>query len=207
MPSSMIHLNIAYSIGKKAGIKQDDMPSLILGSVSPDAVNTGVIQAPKEIRYSAHLRDRDLKIWENNVFEYAKNCNISDKAFLLGFVIHILTDIKWDELVQPSMLDKVKTKNPDKDPKSIKWVTLIAFDNLLLQKENRGEILDLLKLSDPEKEISTVTKEMLISYKNELCERYENQKAQGDTNTVLSVCDLELVENSVTELLIQQGYM
>lgn len=207
MPSSMIHLNIAYSIGKKAGIKQDDMPSLILGSVSPDAVNTGVIQAPKGIRYSAHLRDRDLKIWENNVFEYAKNCNISDKAFLLGFVIHILTDIKWDELVQPSMLDKIKTKNLDKDPKSIKWETLIAFDNLLLQKENRGEILDLLKLSDPEKEISTVTKEMLISYKNELCERYENQKAQGDTNTVLSVCDLELVENSVTELLIQQGYM
>ena len=132
---------------------------------------------------------------------------IADKAFLLGFMIHILTDIKWDELVQPSMLERIRAKNPDAEPKEIKWQTLIAFDNLLLQNESRGEILELLKLSDPDKEISTVTKEMLTNYKNELCERYENKKAQGDTNTVLSVCDLELVENSVTELLIQQGYM
>lgn len=207
MPSSMIHLNIAYSIGKKARVKKDDMPSLILGSVSPDAVNTGVIQAPKEIRYPAHLRDRDLKIWESNVFEYAKSCKVADKAFLLGFMIHILTDIKWDELVQPSMLERIKVKNPGVDPKSIKWETLIAFDNLLLQRESRGEIMEYLKLADSEKEISTVTKEMLTSYKTELCERYESKKAQGDTNTVLSVCDLELVENSVIDLLIQQGYM
>ncbi len=207
MPSSMIHLNIAYSIAQKAGISIKNMPSLILGSVSPDAVNAGVVQAPKEMRYPAHLRDRDLKIWENNVFEYAKKFNIPDKAFLLGFMIHILTDIKWDELVQPSMLKRIAAENPKADSKSIKWETLLAFDNLLLQNENSGEILELLKLSDPEKEISTVTKEMITNYKKELCERYENKKAQGDTNTVLSVCDLELVENSVTELLIQQGYM
>lgn len=207
MPSSMIHLNIALSIGKKLNISVNDMPSLMLGAVSPDAVNTGVKQAPKELRYPAHLRDYDLRVWEQNVFEYAKSCEIKDSEFLLGFMIHILTDIKWDELVQPDMLRKLALLYPDTDKKEAKWRTLLAFDNLLLLNESKEEIMNYLSLSDPCREISTVTSQMLTSYKAELCERYGNKKAQGDTNTILSERDLELVENSVIELLIQQGYM
>lgn len=198
MPSSMIHFNIALMLADKLNIKKEEYPQYLLGAVSPDAVNAGVSQAPKEKRYPAHIRSPDLKEWEKNVLlYYEKNKAYPDKAFMLGFVVHVLTDIKWDELIQPDMLRKLKVIVPNEDLKKLKWHTLKAFDNMLLKRENTKLIISSLKAADTDRCISTVDEKMLDAYRDELVSELENEKSQGDTDTVLDESCLEIVANSV----------
>ena len=69
---------------------------LYLGCLYPDAVNAFGF-ATWEIRYSAHLRVKDIEEWyaNNNVF-YHQNTGKIDENFLLGYIIHNITDAAYD---------------------------------------------------------------------------------------------------------------
>lgn len=95
MPGPITHLKAAYEFAKRTGNKYA-LPALYLGSICPDSVNING-HAPKFVRWSAHLRNEDLDVWlcNANMF-YRDNIGRYDASYLVGYIIHIVTDIVWD---------------------------------------------------------------------------------------------------------------
>ena len=94
MPSELIHLKVAYKVQKK--IKKLNLNMYYSGILCPDSVNINGF-ADKQIRWSSHLRDKDLDTWQKNVITfYKENKNKIEKDYLFGFLVHILTDIEFD---------------------------------------------------------------------------------------------------------------
>lgn len=129
MPSTMIHLVIAKNISEKFNVS--NLGEFYLGAIAPDTVNLHG-KAPKEVRYCAHLRDTNYDEWLKNVFEFAKKNNeLKEKYpdFFNGFLIHILTDIAWDQTVQPKLFELMKLSGADESKLSEdKWNELLEFD-------------------------------------------------------------------------------
>lgn len=129
MPSTMIHLVIANNISEKFNIS--NLGEFYLGAIAPDTVNLHG-KASKEIRYCSHLRSTDYDEWLKNVFEFAKkNKDIEEKYpdFFNGFLIHILTDIAWDQTAQPKLFEMMKSSGADESKLSDeKWNELLEFD-------------------------------------------------------------------------------
>lgn len=136
MPSTMIHLVIANKIIDR--IDTSHSGEFYLGVIAPDAVNVNG-KAPKEIRYCAHLRSTDYNEWINNVLEFSKNnANIKKKTpdFFKGFLIHILTDIAWDQIIQPKLFELMKSSGIDETKlNEKKWNELLAFDKEAVKLE------------------------------------------------------------------------
>lgn len=129
MPSTMIHLVIANKISGSISISS--LGEFYLGAIAPDTVNLNG-KASKEIRYCAHLRSADYDEWIENVFEFSKkNKDIKSKNpdFFKGFLIHILTDIAWDQTAQPKLFELMKDNDIDVSRlNDQKWNELLAFD-------------------------------------------------------------------------------
>ena len=95
MPTILFHLKVANEYVKKNN--KYDTNNFYLGNIAPDAVNAYGF-ASKEKRWGAHIRDKDLNKWKQNVIEfYKKNIGVTEEDFLRGYCIHILTDILMDE--------------------------------------------------------------------------------------------------------------
>ena len=74
MPNIFIHEKVAYNIAKEN--KYLDTPNFYLGVMAPDAVNLNGF-APKEERWTSHLRDKKLSTWRQNIIDfYNKLCLI-----------------------------------------------------------------------------------------------------------------------------------
>jgi hypothetical protein len=87
-----------------------DKPQFYLGLIAPDSVNVDGF-APKEKRWPAHLRDKDLDVWQKNVLVFfSENKGKYEELYLYGYVVHILTDIVCDrvyaEKVEPLLKEK-----------------------------------------------------------------------------------------------------
>ena len=65
MPSSPVHLLLAYTMADSLNVK--NKADFLLGAIAPDCVNYGTEQASEEVRYKAHIRDRDYDISGNFV--------------------------------------------------------------------------------------------------------------------------------------------
>ena len=95
MPGPITHLQAAYYYN--VSHKKRYNSALYLGSISPDCVNING-QAPKEVRWPAHLRCEDLDEWLANARRfYIDNKSTADESFLKGYILHILSDIVWDK--------------------------------------------------------------------------------------------------------------
>lgn len=136
MPSTMIHLVVAYSIRRTLCITCDG--EFYLGAIAPDAVNLNG-KADKELRYKAHLRSTDFSEWIKNVCDYAKNHRdlfISHRDYFSGFLTHILTDIAWDQVSQPLLFERMSNKGvPEYDLNIKKWDELFFYDNIAVKSD------------------------------------------------------------------------
>jgi hypothetical protein len=96
MASGLMHLYAGkYFKDKYGGIA--DLPQYYLGCVYPDSVNAFNF-ASWEVRYPAHLRSKDIEEWyENNNIFYRKNRGKISEDFLLGYIIHNITDAAYDK--------------------------------------------------------------------------------------------------------------
>ena len=108
MPSILFHEFVGYTIAKK--YKKYDTNNFYLGVMAPDAVNAYGF-ASKEKRWGSHLRDEDLDKWKDNVIcFYKENCNKYENTYLVGYLIHILTDIFCDkiyrEILYPDLIKR-----------------------------------------------------------------------------------------------------
>jgi hypothetical protein len=95
MASTLMHLYVGNYIKSKHG-KITDLPKFYMGCVYPDSVNAFGF-APKEVRYPAHLRSRDIDEWiGNNKAFYKENKGKIDENLLWGFIVHNVTDAAYD---------------------------------------------------------------------------------------------------------------
>ena len=69
----------------------------------PDAVNAYGF-ASKEKRWKAHFRDDNLEKWQINVIRfYEENYNKYENTYLMGYLVHVLTDIICDEIYRENL--------------------------------------------------------------------------------------------------------
>jgi len=121
MPYPMIHFAVA-GLAVKRGLSVRNLPDFYTGVLAPDAIHLRSGQSG-EVKKRSHLCVGDEAWGEitNNV-EWTRNvlsrfsfeCRAADRDFSLGYCVHILTDICWNELVYTSFRKKyAKTTRPD----------------------------------------------------------------------------------------------
>lgn len=108
MPTTMIHEKIAYDLARKH--PELDTSDFYLGILAPDTPNLHGF-APKEMRWTSHLRDSDLSIWKDNIKKFYKETSIYPKNFLIGYYLHIYTDIIVDEKFYLPVTSKIIEKD------------------------------------------------------------------------------------------------
>lgn len=176
MPNTNIHERVAYVISKKYDLYSRDF---FLGNMTPDSVNVDGF-AEKEVRWSAHLRKKDLDEWKDNVIDFYKN-NINDynKDFLIGYITHIITDIMHDKYMYNKQIKRILEKN--------KCTNQEAHEILRLDMEKYRfpeweEISSLLKSDDIYYDISNIDKNTLKRWCiNQANNYYDNEKSLYQT--------------------------
>lgn len=167
MPSCVIHIYTAYRL--RTALGTENIPDLLLGSVAPDGVNTSG-QAPREIRYAAHQRVSDPDSWKRRISEF---CRLERDKFSFcrdyfnGYVIHLLTDIVWDELVQPPMFEKLSEYVSADELRTEKWSEIHKYCRTLMASPHWEKLKGLLAQGQA-RSITTVTKEMVESLRRRI---------------------------------------
>lgn len=113
MPSIMFHELVGYKFAKKH--REFDTDLFYLGLMVPDSVNAYGF-ASKEKRWKAHFRDSNLDKWQENILNfYKQNINNYERNYLMGYLIHVLTDIICDRIYQNNIYPKLLEKGYSKD--------------------------------------------------------------------------------------------
>ena len=173
MPTVLIHEEVAYNIAKK--YKQLDNKDFYLGALAPDTVNLNGF-ASKEERWNSHLRNENLDTWLENVKKfYNENKDKYNKYFLLGYVLHIITDIVHDKYFYQDIRTEMTKNNINEDeqhPLLRKY--MLEYGYLDENNQIREYINDLLK-EHTGYNIKNISKEDLIAWKNKCFSNY-NEK-------------------------------
>lgn len=173
MPTVLIHEEVAYNIAKK--YKQLDNKDFYLGALAPDTVNLNGF-ASKEERWNSHLRNENLDTWLENVKKfYNENKDKYNKYFLLGYVLHIITDIVHDKYFYQDIrtaMTKNNINEDDQHPLLRKY--MLEYGCLDENNQIREYINDLLK-EHTGYNIKNISKEDLIAWKNKCFSNY-NEK-------------------------------
>ena len=202
MPSAVVHLRAAYDLADALGVK--NLGQFYAGAVSPDAVNVDGF-AEQEVRYPAHLRSLDYEQWKQTVRDFCKE-NRSAWAdredFLKGFLLHIFTDIYWDELAQPEMFEAFEKMGiSQEDMRDVKWQELYRFNSFLKGEWLTDKVLPTLKGAEFFA-IGTVPKEQLKRYLLHLTGEYMNERAIDEPP---KVCSLDMVQKVEQACLDEMG--
>ncbi|MDD6266049.1 MAG: hypothetical protein PUB34_07110 [Clostridia bacterium] len=92
MPSAMIHLDVGRKVGKYIYGSETDAPAeFYVGTLAPDCVEN-----PRELKDRLHLRD--LSCVERRVaLANMASETPTGKSFKFGCLVHLFTDVIWDE--------------------------------------------------------------------------------------------------------------
>lgn len=188
LPGAVTHLKAAYTYYSAYG-SELNFSSFLLGTVCPDSVNLNG-HAPKDIRWPAHLRASDLNIWEQNAVQfYNENKDKYEFSYLLGYIMHIVTDIVWDrEYDMPLFAVLHKNGVPKEELKKMRWREIDGYE--LKQKDTLWlkESLEALKLATP-RNIGTLNASEIEEWRRKILEK------NFDVNIVSKYLTDELMEN------------
>lgn len=97
MPLPMVHFKTAYSVLSSNTATDIDLPQYYVGSLAPDGVHSRKNYALSD-RSKSHFEDKDISRWFDNIHCFLINHKTSiDFSFYLGYAVHIMTDIIWQE--------------------------------------------------------------------------------------------------------------
>ncbi len=174
MPNIFIHEKVAYNIAKEN--KYLDTPNFYLGVLAPDAVNLNGF-ASKEERWTSHLRDKNLSTWRQNIISfYNKEKNNYDSTFLSGYLIHILTDIIFDDYFYADVIDLIKKDY--KDIEDAHPILIKSMDEYAIGNKN-DKIVEYIKNELAKANyisIRNVSKEQLLSWSKKQLKYNESSK-------------------------------
>lgn len=153
MPGPITHLKTAYFILEKGIASVSQPEQFFLGSISPDSVNVNG-HAAKEVRWPAHLRERDPNVWLENVKSFWRNeiAGKRENSFLLGYIIHIVTDIVWDMYFEKELWVYFESASiPRELWKAERWNELYGYERLQMRLPwFKEEVCPLLSSSVPQ---------------------------------------------------------
>lgn len=161
MPSAIIHEKVGYLLGKKLNINSYDY---YLGLLAPDSPNLNGF-APKEERWPAHVRRKDLNEWREALLKfYLARKNNYPKDFLLGYYIHILTDIVFDDFFYKKIRKEIKMQGYSKEDAH----QIMSNDMEEYYFNEFDEIKEVLKNNQISYNINNISKELLTSWKDKI---------------------------------------
>ncbi|MCI8699931.1 MAG: hypothetical protein HFJ47_01145 [Clostridia bacterium] len=192
MPTSIIHLKVGYEYAKK--YKQYDNKQFYLGLIAPDAVNLNGF-AEKEKRWNAHIRDKDLDIWKSNITNfYRQNKNDFDNNYIYGYLIHVLTDIYFDEKNPTKLFPKIQNEVGHEKVREEYSKQMDLYERSQLTTEWWKYVESKLKNSEAET-INNIEKEYIEKWKELILKDYsEKRKTQYELITP------EYIDEIVAEL-------
>lgn len=176
MPSSPVHLILAYRMADSLNVK--NKADFLLGAIAPDCVNYGMEQASEEVRYTAHIRDRDYDIWKAKLKKFAED-NADKYAdsidFLRGYLFHCWSDIAWDEAVQPKIFEFLGTLGYGYDDMTAqKWQELYRFNSFVVGYEDFKPCRELVKAGTPHK-IAGCSAELIDKFRLYVADDYRDK--------------------------------
>ena len=189
MPSVMIHEEVGYYISKKIN---KNSYNYFLGLIAPDSPNTYGF-GKKEDRWLAHQRRKDYDEWRNSLKDfYEKEKNNYDEDFLLGYYIHILTDIVYDDYLYKKVRDKIENNNYSREESH----DIMRNDMDKYYFKEIEIIKDILKENNTTYELNGISKELMLEWKNKVLEDFAKE------NTSVYITD-EVV-NTLNELVYKE---
>lgn len=166
MPNTAVHEEVGYYLSKKLDTSSYEY---YLGLMAPDAVNVEHF-ANKQERWTSHVRDKDLNIWKENLKKfYKEEKNKINNDFLLGYTIHILTDIVYDEYFEEKIHKEILKNNQEKDYWYIKWSDMDKYSF-----KEQSTINTILLKNNNYIEIKNITKEKLLKWKEKYLKNQSN---------------------------------
>lgn len=111
MPLPMVHLGVAKHLADKVSI--ENISSFYLGSIAPDGIYTRE-GFTREQKLKNHLIPADRPRTVEDILDFLRgHSDFSDKSFVLGYAVHILTDQLYNESVYKVYLERY---NADTSP-------------------------------------------------------------------------------------------
>ncbi len=199
MPTSVIHEIVAKKI--TTSNKMLDNYNFYLGCVAPDAVNFSGF-ASKEIRWKSHLRDKNLQVWKRNVLNfYIKNKNKYEESFIKGYVVHIFTDIIYDEKFYDIVVNPMKEINLVNHEAHLYMLEeMDAYGNNNLDYQY---VIDKLKSLDINYQIINISKEQLNDWKNKVISKnLPTIKVKYITENIIDELTKEVIKQLIENRII-----
>lgn len=178
MPLPMVHLSTAVKINTLQGLKS---PEFYLGSISPDAVHmrTGFVCDDKtrshcNARMLASINELD------SLCVMIKNSVCKEREFLLGYLIHILTDLFWEDTILKTYGDRYEADpTPIQDKRMAYYNDTDQLDFAFYEKENwRSEIWEMLAQTKDFAVENAVNKDEVAAWKYRTLNWYNSGKSQ-----------------------------
>ena len=176
MPSFPVHIVVAQMLCGEIGVSSK--PEFMLGTIAPDSVNLKGF-ASRDVRYGAHIRSVDYEVWKNDLSQFYKQnlAKFQDCAYYLkGYVFHCITDIAWDEAVQPKLFEYLQSRGEltREEITKLKWEELFRFNSLLVGREDFLSAVSELEKAQP-RAIATVTAEQVSEYRDYVVNDYKDK--------------------------------
>ena len=190
MPTSSIHAIVAKKITDK--YKSLNNYDFFLGSVAPDSVNLYGF-AEKEERWEAHLRDKDLDKWTNNIVEFynAEKDNINTD-FLKGYVTHVITDIVYDRTYYMEVRNEIEELGIEQE----KAHTFMQTEMKIFGAKNKDYLYvkEVLESKELGYNIRNIESDQMVAWKNKII----NEKIKDMDATVFKQ---DIVDNLFNDTL------
>ena len=193
MPNVMIHEEVGYYLSKKLN---KNSYNYFLGIIAPDAPNTYGF-GKKEDRWLAHQRKKDYNEWRNSLKDfYEKEKNNYDEDFLLGYYIHILTDIIYDDYLYLKVKEEIL-----KDTNVKEQYHEIMRDDMDKYYFKEIEIIkDILSKENKTYEINGISKELMLEWKSKVLKDFASENTSVYiTNEIINTLN-ELVYKELSNL-------
>lgn len=167
MPLPMVHLSVARKIALK-NTKLIQNPHYYLGSIAPDAIHSRV-NSSKLDKCRTHIRSND-STWYADSIEFAskhKNHEGKVEPFYIGYEIHILIDLLWEDSVHCDMRKMMDRDNIKKcNQSSIYYSETDQLDFELFKfYQWRNEVWDFIDKADALDVDEILTKEEIDKWK------------------------------------------
>ena len=107
------------------------------------------------------MRCENLNSWKLSLKKfYLENKTKYNEDFLLGYVIHILTDIVYDEYFEEEIKKEILKENDEKNYWYIKWSDMDKYSF-----KDKKKIINILNQEDKYYEITNITEDKLRKWK------------------------------------------
>lgn len=176
MPSFPVHIVVAQMLCNEIGEKSKS--DFLLGCIAPDSVNLKGF-ASQQVRYAAHIRSVDYDEWKKQLsgFYNEKLAYFNgNEDYLKGYLFHCITDIAWDEAVQPQLFGYLQRQGDlsREQITKLKWEELFRFNSLLVGREDFLSAVKELEKAQP-RDIATVTAQQVCEYRDYVVNDYKDK--------------------------------